>query len=934
MKTYTYYILCLLTAALAHRAEAAHSNDHQPPLVRCTDRPFSIENGLDGRHVALWGSHGLYYELGDARWTWQRARLNQTVEDLFPTSYVVPFLTPMLENAGANVLMPRERDTNPHMVVVDNDGFLSTGTYSEHNGHEAWRDGDTFGFGFRREMYTESQNPFVDGTFREIKTTTKADCASKATWKADIEADGRYAVYVSYKTLKNNADDAHYTVRHKGGETHFLVNQTMSGGTWVYLGTFAFAKGGEASVELSNLSAHHDRIVTADGVRFGGGMGNVARRADGTRYYDNTKLRKGKATSTPLTDSSKMADIPYTTSGYPRFAEGARYYLQWAGIPESVYSLSDGTNDYTDDYKCRGEWVNFMSGGSSAWPKGKGLRVPIDVAMAFHTDGGTVDGDSIIGTLGIYDTKEYNGKFGDGSSRSGNKELCTEVYNAILKDIRATAEPNWHGRGMRDSKYYEAYSPHVPTLLLELLSHESFAEMRYGLDPRFKFTVSRAIYKGILRYLSRRKGFRYVVQPLPVDQVSALMDDAGQVHLTWHPVTDPLESTATPDRYVVYQRIGDGDFDHGRVVDQPSFTCHIPADKVVSFRIHALNAGGQSMPSEIVSVGKSSADDGRPVLVINGFDRISAPDDFRSADDRLAGFLADSDNGVADGQDASYVGRQKEYRRAIPWTDDDSPGFGASMADEEGHVIAGNTHDYAAVHGRAIMDAGHSFVSVSRSAVPQLLVDEEIADTIGDTIVVMPTPSLATRYSAIDLILGKQKQTKYGRPGASAILYKTFDDDMQRLLTLYSNQGGRIFVSGSYVGTDLWQNPLVESKAADKAFSQRILKYKWRDEKASTSGKVLHVGSPMGVSDGSFHYFNRPNPTSYGVESPDAIIPAGRDAFTFLRYADTRQSAAVAFGGSNSEPWRCVTMGFPFESIVEEGTRTALMRQVLDFLLR
>jgi len=37
-------------------------------------------------------------------------------------------------------------------------------------------------------------------------------------------------------------------------------------------------------------------------------------------------------------------------------------------------------------------------------------------------------------------------------------------------------------------------------MLLELLSHQNLADMKYGIDPRFKFLVSRAIYKGMLRY--------------------------------------------------------------------------------------------------------------------------------------------------------------------------------------------------------------------------------------------------------------------------------------------------------------------------------------------------------------------------------------------------------------------------------------------------
>ena len=59
------------------------------------------------------------------RWEWQRARIFQTVEDLYTQSYVLPFLVPMLENAGANVLLPRERDCQTAEVIVDNDGCLT-----------------------------------------------------------------------------------------------------------------------------------------------------------------------------------------------------------------------------------------------------------------------------------------------------------------------------------------------------------------------------------------------------------------------------------------------------------------------------------------------------------------------------------------------------------------------------------------------------------------------------------------------------------------------------------------------------------------------------------------------------------------------------------------------------------------------------------------
>ncbi len=41
-----------------------------------------------------------------------------------------------------------------------------------------------------------------------------------------------------------------------------------------------------------------------------------------------------------------------------------------------------------------------------------------------------------------------------------------------------------------------------PAVLLELLSHQNLADQKFGLDPRFRFQVSRSVYKGILKYLS------------------------------------------------------------------------------------------------------------------------------------------------------------------------------------------------------------------------------------------------------------------------------------------------------------------------------------------------------------------------------------------------------------------------------------------------
>ena len=213
------------------------------PLVSNISAPYIPTNGLYNRHIAMWQSHGWYFEPKLDRWEWQRARIFQTVEDLYTQSYVLPFLVPMLENAGANVLMPRERDLNTAEIVIDNDGVLNgRSTYVEKAGDKKWTKGNGTGFAHLRNVYKDFENPFKEGTYRAVETIKKGT-ETTVEWIPEIPTSGQYGVYVSYQTLPNSADDALYTVYHKGGETQFNVNQQRGGGTWIYLGTFGFDAG-------------------------------------------------------------------------------------------------------------------------------------------------------------------------------------------------------------------------------------------------------------------------------------------------------------------------------------------------------------------------------------------------------------------------------------------------------------------------------------------------------------------------------------------------------------------------------------------------------------------------------------------------------------------------------------------------------------------
>lgn len=884
-------------------AAKASRGKQESPLVTRLSVPYSPKYGLQNRHIALWQSHGYYYEPKLTRWEWQRARVFQTVEDLYTQSFVLPYLMPMLENAGANVLIPRERDTQTTEIIIDNDGCRNNSYYTEKTGDKRWYTGSESGFAHLRNQYINFENPFREGSYRAIETIKKGQ-ESYAEWVPDVPDGGRYAVYVSYKTVANSTTDALYTVYHKGGVSQFSINQQMGSGTWIYLGHFTFDKGKSDAnkIVLSNKSSRAGRIVTADAIKVGGGYGNIARRIaeDGIA----TENIKSSDVVTPV-EAKQLpeVDYPYETSGYPRFTEAARYWMQWAGIPDSVYSESKGKNDYTDDYKSRGIWVNYLAGGSAVNPDEGGLNIPIDMAFAFHSDAGTTLNDSIIGTLGIFFTNAYDGVYANGTSRYAARDLTDLIQSYIVNDIRALYEPNWTRRGMWNQSYYEARVPRVPTMLLELLSHQNFADMRYGIDPRFRFTVSRSIYKGMLRFVCSQYGQEYIVQPLPVDHMSLHFTNENEIELTWQPVDDPLEPTAKANKYIVYTRIGDGSFDNGVVVNSNVYRAVQSPGLIYSYKVTALNDGGESFPSEILSAARAFNEKGT-ALIINGFDRISAPADFVS--DGLAGFADAIDHGVPYINDISYIGSMKEFRRSIPWMDDDASGFGDSYSNYETMVIAGNIFDYPAVHGASMLKAGYSFVSCSNEAVEKKTVN------LND-------------YKLADLILGKQRQTKIGRGGVMPLEFKTFNKEMQEAITAYCQSGGHIFVSGSFVGSDLWDNP--ETTQEDKDFATNTLKYKWRVNQAATTGKVKSVASPYKEFAGNYSYYNELNPDGYIVEAPDGIVPAGENAFTIFRYSENNISAGIAYKGT----YKTCVLGFPFEAIRTTNEKDALMKGILTF---
>ena len=821
--------------------------------------PYPIEKGLKGRHVCVWASHGKYYNVKNGEWIFQRPYLYCTTEDLFTQSIVVPYLIPMLENAGAVVYTPRERDWQKNEIIVDNDMGNLEGAYGENSSRFEWGTGAP-GFCKTHAVYTDKQNPFLEGTYRITEATHNKHGLSTAAWFPEIRESGDYAVYVSYKTLPNSVTDASYTVVHQGVSTSYKVNQKMGGGTWVYLGTFYFDKERKEQnyIYLSNHSSYRG-VVTADAVRLGGGISNIAR-------------------SDTLMQNSMQ-------SGLARCLEGARYSAQWAGFPYEIYSRN-GADDYSDDIRVRSYVENYLTRGSAYLPGDSGLNVPLELSLAVHSDAGYKKDHSYIGTLGIYTTGYYENVTGAGLSRLTSRDFADIVMTQVTNDLTNTYG-RWNRRQLYDKNYGETRDPQVPAMILEMLSHQNWQDMRMAHDPTFKFTMARAIYKGILKYLNNvHQNKDYCIQPLPVRNLSATVNaNSNEVRLSWQPTEDKLEPSAQPTHYIIYSSVGDKGFDNGILVSahETSITLSIEPKTLYRYKVCAVNAGGKSMSNQEVCAYLSSPTS-KNILMVDGFQRLAGP--LPIDNDSLRGFKLDVDPGVIDVKSPVYCGYQYMFSKNS-WDT-----IGESDAELEGMILAGNTHDYCTRYTQDILSYGTNY---------------NISSCVSSSLSTLDTSA----FQLINLIFGAQKQDGY-----SLCEYKTFTPELMQTIYTYAAKGGNLLLSGAFVGIDM-QTP------EERKFTSNVFKYNYEQSLPLDS-----IASIDGMNT-SVQLFHTPNEQHYWIRTADVL--RGTDgSFCTMLYKQTDLPSAIAYQGPDR---RALSYGFPLECIKDEAVRRSIINASVQFLL-
>jgi hypothetical protein len=549
----------------------------RPPVVsgvRAGEAAFAgaarqSTGALSGRIVFTCAGHG--WTWGRSTWVTQRGvgrEMNEDYGNLDQMNCFVPYVF----NAGATVVALRPVGYQVNEVVLDN---TSPGVRFSGKWHNS-----------RSPVYFGAPGA-VPYRFALLGRTETA----KATYTPKLPAAGFYPVYTWVRHGSDRTSQL-YRILHTGGETLVRVPHHMVGSGWVYLGTYYFEAGSsrkQGSVIVSNLqpSPGFGAVAVADAIRFGNGMGDVIpvpgghistypREEEASRYWILKSLGQGQTNVISLTSNDQQSS---NVSAPPRMAR-------------AMNRVSEG-NMFKRIY------------------------------LGFHSNAG-----GGRGTIGLWNNPElFPG------TKTPNQErwaqLIGEEVNSTLSAMAVPPlEVPWFKRSVvtyarNDYAFGEINNKVIgdefDATILEVAFHDSLPDTKLLRDPKVRDWVGRCSYQAIVRYMNQFDGAPLQFLPEPPQNVRAVGSPLA-VSVAWDP---PAQTTNTlVAGYVVY-RSEDG-YGFGAPVQVPAgqtrlMLTGLSRGKDRYFRVTAVNAGGESLPSAVAGCRPARTSSAPRVLVVNGF---------------------------------------------------------------------------------------------------------------------------------------------------------------------------------------------------------------------------------------------------------------------------------------------------------------------------
>jgi N-acetylmuramoyl-L-alanine amidase len=543
---------------------------------------------LTGKIVFVSPGHGFQYTSG--AWRTDRGENNNMVEDFGNQDQGTAFAD-YLFRAGATVVPMRPIGHQTNEVVLDNDmaEVTYTGTWTNSTGSR---------------YYDEDYGATADATHYRFASTAASESAT-ATYTPNIPASGFYPVY-AWAAAGTNRTLQTYKINHTGGETDVKIDHSMVGNGWVYLGTYHFDSGSSSalgSVVISNQGTA-SKVVIADAIRFGNGMGDVPDGPNGAGQSGGT------------------------ISGRPREDENS---LMWdirsvgLGVNTATFFSVTGTDP---NVSAPARLAEEMYQNTNTF--GTGLYI------AIHSNAGGGRGARGLITTETNPTPHQSALAGYiGAQINGDMQQLNGVFDADwVSPTPANTFTGAFGEINDDDFKNSSGVVEMDASLAEVAFHDSTLDAAIMEDPKGRDQIARSLYQAVLQYFDNFGGLTSPASvPTAPTHVRATSNNSGQVTINWSagPTTPSGVYNDPATGFRIYASTDGYGFDGGTFVSGGGTTSKVLSgfdpDTPYYFRVVAVNAGGESLPSEVVTSLPTGGV--KQVLIVNGFDRFDGSQDFQ-----------------------------------------------------------------------------------------------------------------------------------------------------------------------------------------------------------------------------------------------------------------------------------------------------------------
>lgn len=264
------------------------ASDRRPPQRSVYQDPMRYPFGqsLRGRTIAISPGHGYIYFDSLGRFSTQRGNTKWDgcgscrgiVEDFETHEIAVSYLIPLLEGAGAKVVLVRDRDYNGAGTLQD--------------------DGDP---GYTETMGSFQAGNSAGGNGGDYRVSFDPD--AQLEWSLQAATDGPQTLSMWFVAGGNRYADARLEVLGPHGVAEYFIDMKSHGRRWAPIGLFDLAQGDEMTVRLmAPIMPGSNEVLIADAVRLGAGQ---------------------------------------HTSGNPWWSMGAKPFAEYQGAPADILTSGD-----------------------------------------------------------------------------------------------------------------------------------------------------------------------------------------------------------------------------------------------------------------------------------------------------------------------------------------------------------------------------------------------------------------------------------------------------------------------------------------------------------------------------------------------------------------------------------------------------------------